>query len=960
MSFTSWLQNLRSALAPGGGHRKHGRRGSLRAASHRLNLEVLEDRCLLSLSPVASFPVGINPQAVVTADFNNDGQLDLATVNYGDNTVSVLLGNVNGTFQPALTSATGTGPQSVAVGDFNADGKLDLATANAGDVSVLLGNGNGTFGAASNIDFAVLGSSPTSVAVGDFNGDGKLDLGVTSNVYHPATPGTPGYWVQDYYGGSTYYPGTPGTPGYNDGQANVLLGNGTGSFAAPSATYLGYGSHSSAAVADFNGDLILDFASTSSDNGTVDVLLGTGTGTFGPSVAFGAGYYPYSVAAGDVNADGHVDLVTANLYGDDVSVLLGTGTGSFGAAQNYAAGSQPRSVAMADFNADGKIDLVTVNQNAGTVSVLLGNGNGTFQPARNYAAGVLPLSVAVGDFNGDRLPDVAVANANSNGVSVLLNDGIWHSLLVSSFPSPATAGEAHTITVTALDTAGSILTGYTGTVHFSSSDPHAGLPANDYTFTAGDNGTHTFTVALKTAGTQSLTVTDTTTTDVFGCQAGIVVNPAAASTFVVAGFPSSLTTGVAGAFTVTAFDAYGNQATNYTGTVHFTSSDGSATLPANYTFAAGDNGAATLGATLRAVGTRSLTATDTLNSSITASQVGVRVIPLASITGPSYAARNQTLTFTLGASGMPAGAVFTYAIDWNGDGSVDQTISGPSGATVDHAYAASGAYNAGVTATVRIGAEDYTGNAAYKYVTVFAVSVTIRTDPGNAALKALVVEGTANAETLALSPGTGNGIALSIGGTSVGTIAAPGGVAFGHLLVYGYGGNDTLRLTGGLTVPAFLFGGDGNDTLDAGGSTASNVLVGGTGTDALTGGSGRDLLIGGLGADTLHGGGGDDILIGGYSDYDANLTALYAIMKEWTRTDANYSARVNHLNGSLSGGLNGLTFLTSKTVHTVFDEAAIDSLFGEAGSDWFFARKSGTYKDRVNDSSTGEVVTAIS
>ena len=97
---------------------------------------------------------------------------------------------------------------------------------------------------------------------------------------------------------------------------------------------------------------------------------------------------------------------------------------------------------------------------------------------------------------------------------------------------------------------------------------------------------------------------------------------------------------------------------------------------------------------------------------------------------------------------------------------------------------------------------------------------------GDATRKALVVEGTANGETIVLSPGAGNGVALSINGTSVGTIASPGGVAFAHLLVYGYGGNDTLRLTGGLAVPALLFGGDGNDTLDAGGSTANNVLIG--------------------------------------------------------------------------------------------------------------------------------------
>ena len=117
------------------------------------------------------------------------------------------------------------------------------------------------------------------------------------------------------------------------------------------------------------------------------------------------------------------------------------------------------------------------------------------------------------------------------------------------------------------------------------------------------------------------------------------------------------------------------------------------------------------------------------------------------------------------------------------------------------------------------------------------------------------------------------------------------------------------------------------------------------------------MLIGGLGADTLRGGGGDDILIGGRTSYDANQTALLAVMKEWGRTDADYSTRVKHLNGTLSGGLNGSYFLKTTTVR---EDNAIDSLYGEAGLDWFFARKSGKIKDKINDPSTGEVVTAIS
>src|SRR5262245_34829339 len=244
-----------------------------------------------------------------------------------------------------------------------------------------------------------------------------------------------------------------------------------------------------------------------------------------------------------------------------------------------------------------------------------------------------------------------------------------------------------------------------------------------------------------------------------------------------------------------------------------------------------------------------------MNSSATGTQTGIRVLPRVTITGPSYGARNQLLTFTLSGSG--AGS-YTFAIDWNNDSLVDQTVSGPSGTTVQHSYAASGSYTAAVTASVETGQDDYTSARAYRAAQILAVSVTIQTDPGDASSSALIVEGTANGETVVLSPGTGNGVALSYNGISLGTIAAPGGAAFGRLLLYGYAGNDTLRLTGGLTVPALLFGSDGNDTLDASGSSANNVLLGGAGTDALTGGSGRDLLIAGPGTDTVRGGGGDD------------------------------------------------------------------------------------------------------
>src|SRR5262249_6263347 len=151
------------------------------------------------------------------------------------------------------------------------------------------------------------------------------------------------------------------------------------------------------------------------------------------------------------------------------------------------------------------------------------------------------------------------------------------TLVVSGFPSPATAGAAGSATVTLKDAYGNTARGYTGTVHFTSTDAQAQLPA-DYTFTSADAGSHAFSVTLKTAGIQSIKATDTVSSSVTGSQTGIAVNPAAASSLVVSGFPSPTTAGAAATVTVTARDPFGNTATGYVGKVHLSSSDGQAAL----------------------------------------------------------------------------------------------------------------------------------------------------------------------------------------------------------------------------------------------------------------------------------------------------------------------------------------------------------------------------------------------
>jgi hypothetical protein len=527
----------------------------------------LEDRCLPSFLPAVSYPVGLTPQAVLTGDFNGDGRLDLAVANAGDNTVSVLLGNGDGTFQAARTSSTGLGlgPQLLVAGDLNRDGRTDLVTVNnygngsLGDLSVLLGNGDGTFQPPRSIvlpaplppgltggDLAA--RIPMSVALGDLNGDGKLDLVATTST------------VYDVIIGYDYDLGVPIYESLVDNYFNVLLGNGDGTFGPGTASHLD-SSPSSVELGDFNNDGRLDVAYAT---GALNVRLGNGDGTFQAAIqTVGAGSGP----VGDFNGDGKLDIL-----GSQQGVWLGNGDGTFRWGQHVLSLGI---VDVGDVNGDGKLDVVSVDSNYNTASVLLGNGDGSFAVPITSNLGILSpnnyfTSVALADFEGNGHPDlVATAMdldyANPGFVVVAHNDGNWRppteasSFVVSGFPSPTSAGVAGSFTVTARKFDGSIDTGYTGTVHFTSSDSQAGLPA-DYTFTSADACVHSFSAVLKTSsvmhgspyifGTQSITVQDTATT-IAASQTGIDVNPAAASSFIVHGYPSPITAGMASSFTVT-------------------------------------------------------------------------------------------------------------------------------------------------------------------------------------------------------------------------------------------------------------------------------------------------------------------------------------------------------------------------------------------------------------------------
>lgn len=351
---------------------------------------------------------GTKPSGIVAADFNNDGNLDVATSNAGTNTATVLLGSPTGALTLQAAQATGTSPIAIVTADVNSDGYPDVVafdspTATTGEVDVLLGNGDGSLqvGQISSQAF----KPGTLAAVADFNRDGKPDIALTQQSTNRAS-------VLLNNTLPTQYP-----DGRSSAAAHTLL-NGYGNFA------------DSVAVGDFNKDGLLDIAVSYLQDNSVRVLLNNGTGAsnFNAATVYPVGNQPYWISSGDLNGDGYPDLVTANTTLNSktgtVSVLLNNKNGTFAPAVTYTVGWQPYQVAIGDLNGDGYPDLAVTNNGDNTVSILFGSKSGAFtvQPA-TLATCANPYGVAIGDFEHNGFPSVAVTCNRAAELEVFPNNG---------------------------------------------------------------------------------------------------------------------------------------------------------------------------------------------------------------------------------------------------------------------------------------------------------------------------------------------------------------------------------------------------------------------------------------------------------------------------------------------------------------------------------------------------------
>jgi hypothetical protein len=590
---------------------------------------------------------------------------------YSSGSIEVLLGNGDGTFQTATTYSSGAySVSSMVVADVNGDGRPDLIVSgcsfqktvacpinSSGTVSILLGNGDGTFKAA--VVYNSGGLEASAIVVADANGDGKPDILVTNTCF-----------VTNPCGYLPYHDGAVSVLlGNGDGTFQSAVNYDSGGLGPISIAISDVNGDGKMDLLVANCGC---FDGLFPDTGSVSVLLGNGDGTFGAAVLYNSGgSAPWSVAVADVNGDHKPDLVVANSCwcGRDASVgvLLGNGDGTFQSAVTYDSGGELAvSVVIADVNRDGTLDLVVENQcpnsdcnTPSLTGVLLGNGDGTFQPVSTFDSGGRAVSVAVADVNGDGWPDLLTEDWGV--VGVLLNAGSGEqaptTTTVASALNPSTYGQAVTFTAKVTSSSGTP----TGTVILLNGSTTAGsgtlsngnatimvssLPAGIDSITAAYQGTTAFAPSTSAPLAQTVTVATTATSLTSS------LNPAGTNQPVI--FTATVTSQYGGAVTGSVVFSSGSQAL---GTASLSGNTASLTTSfsttGTYSISAKYNGDGdNIGSTSSTLSEVILASTTTtLVSSLNPSVVGQAVTFTAAVSSSAGIPPNgETITFKNGSS----------------------------------------------------------------------------------------------------------------------------------------------------------------------------------------------------------------------------------------------------------------------------------------------------------------------
>jgi hypothetical protein len=403
-----------------------------------------------------------NACSITAGDLTGDGKPEIVTANCSVGNISVYANKGDGTFNtaayynaaydtpPGLTGIVAdVYPYAVTIADVNRDGKADVISTNyyGGDVTILLGNGDGTLQSAT-MGYAVGGFPYSPAIVADFNGDGLPDIVVPDEEYSLVY--MKGYGDGTFRAGVDYYSqitdnGYPNSLGIatgdfnGDGIPDFVIGNccdGTVGITVflsrpdgsmqPGVNYSA-GNLYYVAVEDFNGDGKLDIAATNYDLGIVQIFNGAGDGTFSIGSTFAtdaSSTNPQGLVAGDFNHDGHPDLAVQNSNGQNVGILINDGTGGFLAPVTYPLSTyNSYGLATADLNGDGKLDLAVPLYNGSAIAILLGNGDGTFQAEPDLTTEANPEAVVIADLNGDGKPDLAATTNSGQDIDVVLGNG---------------------------------------------------------------------------------------------------------------------------------------------------------------------------------------------------------------------------------------------------------------------------------------------------------------------------------------------------------------------------------------------------------------------------------------------------------------------------------------------------------------------------------------------------------